>query len=248
MKIARATVGSLLSVMFGLVAFAPALAQVGEPASDITIGSVRLTHRLVLRVEATYTCPVGFEPTPSTPPPTASASQQSDLDPSSRDKEFGPVVCDGASHDVALRFARPRDPRGAVWEFGAITQVEVFFYASQPQSPFAWTNPQEVRSVITVPSADATVAGSVTVERVSLTDRDALRVEAVYTCPSDMALVEGCGPTPWPCRAAARATPGLRSGSGTSNVTAHGTISSSGSRIPDTPMARRGRRIRGPGW
>ena len=180
-----------LSVLFGLT-MPVTSAQAGELGADITIGSVRLTHRLVLRVDATYVCPAGWEPTRS---PRASASQQTEVDPSSRDKEFGPVVCDGAPHDVRVRLVHPRDPRGAAWEFGAITHVNVHFYAREMESPFAETSPQDMQSLITMPSTDAPVAADVAVGRVSLTDRDALRVAAFYMCPSDMAVVPGLSPS-----------------------------------------------------
>jgi hypothetical protein len=171
-------------VVLGLLAMPPA--QAAEPAADLSITSVRLTDQLVLRIEATYVCPPGFAVQPSTLP-RAYAGQQTEVYPTSQHKLFGGIVCDGTRREVLVRFVNPRHPRGAHWEFDALTQVSLNFQASMAESPFSSVAPSDVQMVITRAGAHAQLVADITVQR-RLGGRGALRVDATYLCPVGLAV------------------------------------------------------------
>ena len=165
------------------------LAAMGPPAyaeqviADLTITSVRLTDRLVLRIEAAYVCPPGFAVAPSSLP-RAYAGQQTDVYPSSQDKKFGEIVCDGAEHEVLVRFLKPRHPHGARWEFDALTQVRLTFQV-QRDDPYLAVGASDTQMVTTPtgPSGSAQVAADITVRRLAFSHRHVIRVRATYVCP-----------------------------------------------------------------
>jgi hypothetical protein len=174
------------AVVLGLVMIA-APAQAAGPVADLAIHSVRLTDRLVLRIEATYVCPSGFAVQPSAPP-RAYAGQQTDVYPTSQYKPFGDIVCDGTQRDVLVRFVKPRHPKGAEWEVDSLTQISLTFQASMSEAPYSSVAPSDTEMVITRADAHARLVADITVQRVQLTNRGALRVEAAYLCPVDLAV------------------------------------------------------------
>ena len=175
-----------LAVVLCLVMIA-APAQAAGPVADLSIRSVRLTDQLVLRIEATYVCPSGFAVQPSTLP-RAHAGQQTDVYPTSQYKPFGDIVCDGTRRDVLVRFVKPKHPKGAEWEFGALTQVSLSFQASMSEAPYSTVSPSDTEMVITRAGAHAQLVADITVQRAELTNRGALRVEAAYLCPVGLAV------------------------------------------------------------
>jgi hypothetical protein len=176
----------VVAVVLGLIAI-PAPAHAAGPAADITIRSVRLTDRLVLRIDATYVCPPGFAVELSRLP-QAFAGQQGGIGASSQYKRFGDIVCDGSTRDVLVRFVRPRHPQGATWEFDALTQVSLTFQARMTEAPYSTVTPSDVRMVMTRAAAHADMVADIAIERVSLSDRQALRVRATYRCPVGLAV------------------------------------------------------------
>ena len=170
------------------------LAAIGPPAyaeqvvADLTITSVRLTDRLVLRIEATVVCPQGFAVAPSSPP-RAYAGQQTDVYPSSQYKTFGEIVCDGTQHRMLVRFVKPRHPHGAQWEFDALTQVGLTFQV-QREDPYLIVGASDTQMVTTgtAASGPARVAADITVRRMAISHRRVIRVRATYVCPRGFAV------------------------------------------------------------
>jgi hypothetical protein len=195
-KLVNARFGAAImaaTVATGVIAGAsPALAE--GLVADISIRSVRLTDRDVLRIEADYVCPPGFSVPPSFLP-RAYASQQSDIGGSSQYKKFGDIVCDGIRHDVLVRFVRPRHPQGGRWAPDALTQVSLTFRATQTDTPYLTVSPSDVQMVITRTAAHAELVADIEVRRVKLSARGALRVRAATLCPVGLAVKDTLPPT-----------------------------------------------------
>jgi hypothetical protein len=154
-------------------------------AGDISIRSVRLTDRLVMRIEATYVCPAGFAVPPSWLP-RATVSQQGDVGASSQHKKFDGILCDGTQRTVLVRFVTPR--HGDHWLFDALTQVTLNFRATMDQAPYSSVFPQDTQMVMTRAAAHAEVVADLTISRVALSDRGVLRAKASYLCPVGMTV------------------------------------------------------------
>jgi hypothetical protein len=167
-----------------LIGVAPP-AHAGQVAADITIRSVRLSDQLVLRIEATYVCPSGFEVELSRLP-RAYAAQQPPASASSQYKRFADIVCDGTQHEVLVRFVQPR--HGTRWAFDALTQISLTFEARMTEAPYSYLQTSDVQMVITRSGAHADIVADMTIGRVSLSARGALRVRAAYTCPVGLAV------------------------------------------------------------
>jgi hypothetical protein len=164
---------------------APALAD--PSVADISIRSVRLTDHRVLRIQAEYLCPPGFA-VPLSFLPRAYASQQGDSGGSSQYKKFGDIVCDGARHDVLVRFVHPRHQSGGQWAPDALTQVSLTFRATMTASPYLTVSPSDVRMVITRAAGHAELVADIEIRRVQLIDRGVLRVRAATLCPVGLAV------------------------------------------------------------
>jgi hypothetical protein len=187
-RLTGATVVAALVV--GLIATAPP-ANAAGPAGDISIRSVRLTDRLVIRIEATYVCPAGFAVPPSWLP-DATVSQQGDVGASSQHKKFDGIVCDGTRRTLLVRFVTPR--HGDHWLFDALTQVTLNFRASMDVAPYSEVFPQDTQMVMTRTAAPAEVVADLTIIRVALSDRGVLRARATYLCPVGMAVQHSLPP------------------------------------------------------
>jgi hypothetical protein len=178
------------ALVFGLVAMAPPALAAGV-AADISIVSVRLTDKLVFRIEASYVCPTGFAVPPSWLP-RATVSQESDLGGSSQHKKFGDILCDGTRREVLVRFVKPR--YGDQWQVDALTQVTLNFRAIMDEAPYSSVFPQVTKMVMTRASAHAEVVAGLTISRVALSSRGVLRVKATYLCPVGLAVQPGLPP------------------------------------------------------
>ena len=172
---------TLLPLLVGLIAIAPP-ARAEELAADISIRSVRLTDRLVLRIQADYVCPLGFAVQPSRLP-RAYASQQDPDGGSSQYKKFGEIVCDGVRHDVLVRFVRPRHTDTGVWAVDALTQVSLNFQAIMSEAPYSSVSPSDVRMVITRAARASDLVADLTIRRIRLNARQVLHVRASTLCP-----------------------------------------------------------------
>jgi hypothetical protein len=178
----RSTAIVIAALVVGLAATA-APAHAAGVAGDISIRSVRLTDRLVMRIEATYLCPAGFT-VPLSWLPRATVSQQDPAGGSSQHKKFGPLTCDGTRREVLVRFVRPR--HGDQWAVDALTQVTLNFQATGTTSGSVF--PQDTQMVITRAGAQAETVADLTIRRVALSARGVLRASAVYLCPVGLAV------------------------------------------------------------
>jgi hypothetical protein len=178
------------AVVLGLVAMATP-AQAAGVVADISITSVRLTDKLVFRIEASYVCPAGFAVPPSWLP-RATVSQEGVGGGSSQHKKFDDILCDGSRRTVLVRFVKPR--YGDQWQFDALTQVTLNFRATMDAAPYSSVFPQDTEMVVTRASARAEVVADLTVQRVLLSDRGVLRAKAAYTCPAGFAVQPGLPP------------------------------------------------------
>ena len=174
-----------LLVLAGAV---PATARTaGSVAADIAIGDVRLTDRLVLRIETTYVCPAGYA-VPLSSPPRAEASQQGETGGSSQHKTLGDDLdCDGTPHRLLVRFPHAR--YGGAWAYGLFTQVSVSFEVHR-DDPFSSVAASDLQ-MATIPSGPpgrASVAADIEIERAALSQRGVLRIRAGYVCPDGFAV------------------------------------------------------------